>query len=640
MTTSRLRSIAVAPPRVAPGPVDLHLIGEGRHRRLWDVLGAQLRTDEDGVDGCSFTVWAPNARAIRVVGDWNSWDGRVDPLERVEASGLWSGFVPGVGPGTRYKYEVLGADGALKLRADPMAQGAEVAPANASVVVAPSEHEWLDDEWMADRATQDTVNRPLRVYEVHLGSWRPGLGYREAAHQLADYVTDLGFTHIEFLPLAEHPYAPSWGYQVTGYYAPTARFGSPDDLRYLVDHLHQRGIGVILDWVPAHFPRDDWALARFDGTALYEHADPRQGEHPDWGTLVFNYGRDEVRGFLIANALYWLDEFHIDGLRVDAVASMLYLDYSREAGQWVPNEFGGRENLKAIEFVKQLNSVVFGEHPGIMMIAEESTAWPQVSRPVDAGGLGFSHKWNMGWMHDTLSYMANDPVHRKWHHHELTFGLLYAFNENFVLPLSHDEVVHGKGSLLNKMPGDEWQQFANLRALYGWMWAFPGGKLVFSGSEIAQWGEWSEVRGIDWAALEGTRHRGVQELFRAMNGTARSHPALYERDHHPAGFRWLDADDAENSVYAFLRFSTDGRDVVACLANFTPVPRDVYRVGLPWAGEWSVLLDTNAQYFGGTGHGGTGHLWADDLPYQGQPASAVLTLPPLAVVWLGVPPPA
>jgi len=634
-----LRSATVPSPRIVPGPVDLHLIGEGRHRRLWDVLGAHVRM-VDGVDGVSFTVWAPNARAVRVVGDWNNWDGRVTPLEPVESSGIWAGFVAGIGAGARYKFEVVGADGALKLRADPMARAAEVPPANASVVVGEPEHVWGDSDWLARRSAEDVVNRPLRIYEVHLGSWRMGLGYREAAHQLAEYVLDLGFTHVEFLPLAEHPYTPSWGYQVTGYYAPTARFGTPDDLRYLVDYLHQRGIGVIMDWVPAHFPRDEWALARFDGTALYEHADPRQGEHPDWGTLVFNYGRDEVRGFLIANALYWMDEFHVDGLRVDAVASMLYLDYSRNPGEWVPNEFGGRENLSAIEFIKQLNTVVFGEQAGVMMIAEESTSWPMVSRPVDAGGIGFSHKWNMGWMHDTLSYFANDPVHRKWHHHELTFGLLYAFTENFVLPLSHDEVVHGKGSLLNKMTGDEWQKFANLRSLFGWMWAYPGGKLIFMGSDIAQWTEWSEARGVDWAALDGERHRGVQELFRAINREHRAHPALFERDHHPAGFRWLDADDAANSIYAFLRFSSDGRDVVACLANFTPVPRDVYRVGLPWAGEWSVLLDTNAVYFGGTGHGGTAHVWADGTPYQGQPASAVLTLPPLAVVWLGVPPPA
>jgi 1,4-alpha-glucan branching enzyme len=616
------------------GPVDLHLIGEGRHLRLWDVLGAHVHA-VDGVDGVAFAVWAPNARAVRVVGDWNRWDGRVDPLQPQGVSGVWAGFVPGVAVGTRYKFEIIGADGSLRLRADPMARRAEVPPSNASIVTE-STHDWNDGDWLTARSAADPVRRPLRVYEVHLGSWRPGLGYREAAKELADYVEDLGFTHVELLPVAEHPFTGSWGYQVTGYYAPTARYGTPDDFRFFVDHLHQRGIGVIVDWVPAHFPRDDWALARFDGTSLYEHADPRQGEHPDWGTLVFNYGRNEVRNFLIANALYWFEEFHIDGLRVDAVASMLYLDYSREPGEWVPNEFGGRENLDAISFVRELNSVVFAEHPGVMVIAEESTSWPMVSRPVDHGGLGFSHKWNMGWMHDTLGYLQHDPVHRRFHHRELTFGLLYAFTENFVLPLSHDEVVHGKGSLLGKMPGDEWQRFANLRALYGWMWAYPGGQLLFMGGELAQWREWSLEEGVDWRALSGERHRGVQELVRAVNRVSVAWPALWERDHEPAGFQWLEADDATSSTYAFLRWSADGRQVVACLANFTPVPREGYRVGLPWGGEWEVLLDTNATWFGGTGFGGVRSVWAaDGEPQHGQPASAFITLPPLGVLWLG-----
>jgi 1,4-alpha-glucan branching enzyme len=616
------------------GPVDLHLIGEGRHRRLWEVLGAHART-VDGVDGASFAVWAPNARAVRVVGDWNRWDGRADPLDPTGVSGVWSGFVPGIAVGTRYKYEIIGSDGSLRLRADPMARAAEMPPNNASVITA-SQHEWNDADWMTARRNTNPVQRPLRVYEVHLGSWRPGLDYREAAKELADYVEDMGFTHIELLPVAEHPLTISWGYQVTGYYAPTSRYGSPDDFRYFVDHLHQRGIGVIVDWVPAHFPRDDWALARFDGTALYEHADPRQGEHPDWGTLVFNYGRNELRNFLIANALYWFDEFHIDGLRVDAVASLLYLDYSRRPGEWVPNRFGGRENLDAIEFVRELNSTVFGAHPGVMMIAEESTSWPMVSRPVEFGGLGFSHKWNMGWMHDTLSYLKHDPVHRRHHHRDLTFGLLYAFTENFVLPLSHDEVVHGKGSLLTKMPGDEWQRFANLRALYGWMWAYPGAQLLFMGDEIAQWREWSVEDGVDWQALSGERHRGVQEVVRALNRVTTVWPALWQRDHDAAGFQWLEADDAPHSTYAFLRWSADGHQVVACMANFTPVPRDGYRVGLPWGGEWEVLLDTNATWFGGTGYGGVRSVWAaDQEPHHGQPASAFVTLPPMAVVWLG-----
>jgi 1,4-alpha-glucan branching enzyme len=616
------------------GPVDLHLIGEGRHLRLWDVLGAHQRT-VDGVDGAAFAVWAPNARAVRVVGDWNRWDGRVDPLRPQGVSGVWAGFVAGVSVGTRYKYEIIGADGSLRLRADPMARRTEVPPSNASLLTA-STHEWNDGEWLAARAAADPVRRPLRVYEVHLGSWRPGLGYREAAKELADYVEDLGFTHVELLPVAEHPFTGSWGYQVTGYYAPTARYGTPDDFRFFVDHLHQRGIGVIVDWVPAHFPRDDWALARFDGTSLYEHADPRQGEHPDWGTLVFNYGRNEVRNFLVANALYWFEEFHVDGLRVDAVASMLYLDYSRQPGEWVPNEFGGRENLAAIEFLRELNTTVFAEHPGVMVIAEESTSWPMVSRPVDHGGLGFSHKWNMGWMHDTLGYLQHDPVHRRFHHRELTFGLLYAFTENFVLPLSHDEVVHGKGSLLGKMPGDEWQRFANLRALYGWMWAYPGGQLLFMGGELAQWREWNLEEGVDWRALSGERHRGVQELVRAVNRVSVAWPALWERDHEPAGFQWLEADDATSSTYAFLRWSADGRQVVACIANFTPVPREGYRVGLPWGGEWEVLLDTNATWFGGTGFGGVRSVWAaEGEPQHGQPASAFATLPPLGVLWLG-----
>jgi 1,4-alpha-glucan branching enzyme len=616
------------------GDVDIFLFGEGTHRRLWEVLGAHVRR-VDGVEGVTFAVWAPNARAVRAVGEWNSWDGTVDPLQPVGVTGIWAAFVPGLGAGARYKYEVVGADGRLMLKADPMARQAEVPPSNASVVTE-STYTWGDDDWVQRRNGEDVARRPLRVYELHIGSWRPGLSYREAAEQLADYVVDLGFTHIELMPIAEHPFSGSWGYQVTGYYAPTSRYGSPDDFRYFVDHLHQRGIGIILDWVPAHFPKDDWALARFDGTALYEHSDPRQGEHPDWGTFVFNYGRVEVRNFLVANARYWLDEFHIDGLRVDAVASMLYLDYSREPGEWVPNRFGGRENLDAIDFVRQMNTVVFGEHPGIMTIAEESTSWPQVTRPVDWGGLGFSHKWNMGWMHDTLAYFHNDPVHRRYHHRELTFGLLYAFTENFVLPLSHDEVVHGKGSLITKMPGDEWQKFANLRALYGWMWAYPGSQLLFMGGELAQWGEWNLEAGNDWMALQGDRHRGVQELVRALNRAAGAHRVTWERDGEPAGFQWLDADDAVHSVFGFLRWSADGRQVIACLGNFTPVPRDDYRVGLPWGGEWQVLVDTNATFFGGTGYGGTHAVWAAaDEPYQGQPASAFITLPPLSVIWLG-----
>jgi 1,4-alpha-glucan branching enzyme len=617
------------------GEIDLHLIGEGRHWRLWEVLGAHVRPVR-GTPGAVFAVWAPDARGVAVVGDWNHWRIGADRLSAQGSSGVWAGFVPGAGAGARYKFAVEGVDGQVRLKADPMARECETPPATASVVTV-AQHEWGDAEWMARRAAADPARpTPMRIYEVHVGSWRPGLSYAQLAEQLGDYVTDLGFTHVELMPVMEHPFGGSWGYQVTGYYAPSSRYGRPDELRAFVDAMHQRGIGVIADWVPAHFPKDDWALARFDGTALYEHSDPRKGEHPDWGTLVFNYGRHEVRNFLIANALYWLDEFHIDGLRVDAVASMLYLDYSRPPGQWVPNRHGGRENLEAIEFIGQLNTAVFAEHPGVAMIAEESTSWPGVTHPVHHRGLGFSHKWNMGWMHDTLGYFAHDPVHRRWHHRDLTFGLLYAHSEHFVLPLSHDEVVHGKGSLLNKMPGDEWRRFANLRALLGWMWAYPGDPLLFMGGEIAQWTEWNEATGVDWAALDGERHRGVQELVRAVNRVAAAWPGLHEQDHVPWGFQWLDADDSAYSVYAFLRWSADGNEVVACAANLTPVPREDYRIGLPWAGEWQVLLDTNATYFGGTGQGGCRAVWAgDDEPHQGQPASAFLTLPPLAVIWLG-----
>ena len=613
------------------GDIDLHLIGEGRHRRLWDALGAHVRPG----GGVRFSVWAPNARAVRVVGEWNDWDGRVDALVPQGSSGVWAADVAAARAGHRYKFELEGADGALMLRADPMARRTEAPPSNASIVDEQSSYAWGDQPWIDRRGASASRPKPMRIYEVHIGSWRPGLGYRELAEQLPDHIAELGFTHVEFLPFAEHPYGPSWGYQVTGYFAPTARFGTPDEFRLLVDSLHRRDIGVIIDWVPAHFPRDTWALARFDGTALYEHADPRQGEHPDWGTLVFNYGRNEVRNFLVSNALYWIEEFHIDGLRVDAVASMLYLDYSREPGEWVPNVHGGRENLEAIEFLRELNVVVHGEHPGILTIAEESTSWPMVTAAVHHGGLGFTHKWNMGWMHDTLGYVAHDPVHRRWHHRDLTFGLLYAFSEHFVLPLSHDEVVHGKGSLIRKMSGDHWQRFANLRALYGWMWAYPGSPLLFMGGELAQWNEWNSSTGLDWGTLSDPSHRGVFELVKAVNHVSQSHPALWERNHEPGGFQWLDADDADHSVYAFLRWSGDSRQVVACIANMTPVPREGYVVGLPWVGEWAVLLDTNATYFGGTGHHGTSVALAERMPYQGQPASARLDLPPLSVVWLG-----
>jgi 1,4-alpha-glucan branching enzyme len=621
------------------GAIDLHLFNEGTHRRLWELLGAHVQTG-DGA-GVRFSVWAPNARNVWVVGDWNDWQVGHDPMQPVASSGIWAVTSPDARAGHRYKLAVEDRAGHTSWRADPMARQSEMPPSNASVVAAPSAHEWTDASWLAERDAAPARTRPLRVYEVHLGSFLPGRGYVEAAHALADHVGWLGFTHVELMPLAEHPFGGSWGYQVTGYYSPTARFGTPDELRAFVDILHQRGIGVILDWVPAHFPKDDWALARFDGTAIYEHADPRQGEHPDWGTLVFNYGRHEVRSFLVSNALYWFEEFHVDGLRVDAVASMLYLDYSRQPGEWLPNEHGGRENLAAIGFLQELNRAVFATYPGALMIAEESTAWPGVTHPVHHGGLGFSHKWNMGWMHDTLGYFSHDPVHRRWHHRDLTFGLLYAFTETFVLPLSHDEVVHGKGSLLSKMPGDDWQRFANLRALLGWMWAHPGAPLLFMGGELGQWREWSERDGLAFDLLEHAPHRGVFDLVATLNHLARTWPALWQRDVEPGGFQWLDADDHEHSVYAFVRWGLDGHQVVVCLANLTPVPRTGYRVGLPWAGPWQVLLDTDALTYWGSGfrhtddRDGRATIPADDVAWQGQPASLVVDLPPLSVVWLG-----
>jgi 1,4-alpha-glucan branching enzyme len=608
--------------------LDLHLLGEGTHRRLWEVLGA-VQLDDDTI---RFAVWAPNARAVEVVGDWNGWT--PEALAPQASSGVWSVVCLGALPGHRYKYLVHGADGQMVMKADPMATSAECPPSDASVVAGRSGYAWGDDAWLANRTAD--ASRPLRIYEVHLGSWRHGLtDYRALGDAIADHVSALGFTHVELLPVAEHPFGGSWGYQVTGYYAPTARYGAPDDFRAFVDTLHGRGIGVILDWVPAHFPKDRWSLARFDGTALYEHSDPRQGEHPDWGTYVFNYGRNEVRNFLVANALYWLEEFHIDGLRVDAVASMLYLDYSRKEGEWIPNEFGGRENLAAIEFLRQLNGVVAAESTGVMMIAEESTSWPKVTHPAEFGGLGFTHKWNMGWMHDTLGYLMNDPVHRRWHHHELTFGLLYAFTERFVLPLSHDEVVHGKGSMLAKMAGDDWQRFANLRALYAWMWALPGSPLVFMGAELAAWTEWNDEAGLPWHLLDHAQHRGVRDLVAALNAAADTWPAVWERDQDPTGFQWLEADDAENSVFGFLRWANGGTHAVACSVNYTPVPRGGYRVGLPWSGPWEIVVDTDAVRFGGSGfNGGRTSTVADATPWQGQPCSAIVDLPPLGALWL------
>lgn len=616
------------------GELDLHLIGEGRHEELWRTLGAHVRTFASAIapaTGTAFAVWAPNARGVRVVGDFNHWDGRAHPMRSLGSSGVWELFIPGVGAGTRYKYEVLGADSVWRQKADPMATATQTPPDTASVVFA-SAYEWGDAEWMRRRAEGTPIAEPMSVYEVHLASWRPGLSYRELAEELTAYVTEMGFTHVEFLPVAEHPFGGSWGYQVTSYYAPTARFGSPDDFRYLVDRLHQAGIGVFVDWVPAHFPKDAWALARFDGTPLYEHADPRRGEQPDWGTLVFDFGRREVRNFLVANAVFWLEEFHADGLRVDAVASMLYLDYSRQDGQWTPNVHGGRENLEAVSFLREANATCYRRAPGATMIAEESTAWPGVSRPAHLGGLGFGFKWNMGWMHDTLTYLAHDPLYRRYHHNELTFPLVYAWDENYVLPLSHDEVVHGKGSLLGKMPGDGWRKFANLRALLAYMWAHPGKKLLFMGSEFGQGAEWSAERGLDWWQLDHEWHAGTRTLVRDLNAIYRADPALWERDTQPAGFAWIDANDANGNVLSFLRTSEES--TLACVANFSGEPHPAYRVGLPSSGVWHEILNTDSLAYGGSGVGNLGRVEAVPDPAHGQPASTSLTLPPLAVLWL------
>lgn len=616
------------------GELDLHLVGEGRHEELWTVLGANRRRYPSAlgdIEGTSFAVWAPNARGVRVVSDHNRWT-PIHPMRSLGSSGVWELFVPGVGDGTRYKYEILGADGVWRAKADPLAKGTEVPPATASVVVE-SSHEWQDDEWIAARTAGDPHSGPVSVYEVHLGSWRPGLGYRELADQLAEYVTELGFTHVELLPVAEHPFGGSWGYQVTSYYAPTSRFGHPDDFRHLVDRLHQAGIGVIIDWVPAHFPRDDFALARFDGTPLYEHPDPRRGEQPDWGTYVFDFGRREVRNFLVANATYWFEEFHADALRVDAVASMLYLDYSRKDGEWTPNEYGGNQNLEAISFLQETNATAYRRTPGVMMIAEESTAFDGVTRATSSGGLGFGLKWNMGWMNDSLRYMGEDPMYRSYHHGELTFSLVYAFSEQYVLPISHDEVVHGKGSLLRKMPGDRWQQLAGVRAFLAYQWTHPGKQLLFMGSEFAQDAEWNESAGLDWWLLDNPSHAGVHRLVRDLNRYYRDTPALWEQDFSPAGFEWLDANDADHNVLAYLRRGADGRPVVV-VVNFAGVPHEGYRLALPAGGTWREAINTDAESYGGSGVGNMGRVQAEPAPWHGREHSAVLRVPPLGALIL------
>jgi 1,4-alpha-glucan branching enzyme len=621
------------------GPTDDHLFAEGTHQALYARLGAHLITHE-GSEGVHFAVWAPNAKRVSVVGDFNAWDGRRHQMRRRIDSGVWEIFAPGVASGAAYKYEIIGADGVmLPLKADPVGQRAELRPSTASVVAAGLAHRWQDAEWLARRTTIDQRRAPISVYEVHLGSWMRGayngfLSYDDLATRLIPYAVDLGFTHLQFLPVSEHPLDASWGYQPIGLFAPTSRFGDPDGFARLVDAAHQAGLGVLLDWVPAHFPTDAHGLHRFDGTALYEHQDRRQGFHPDWNTAIYNFGRREVSGTLAASALAWLDRFHVDGLRVDAVASMLYLDYSRKNGEWLPNAEGGNANLEAIDFLRHVNTLAYGLHPGVMMVAEESTAWPGVSAPVHAGGLGFGFKWNMGWMNDTLAYLAQDPVHRRWSHSQMTFGLLYAFSENYVLPLSHDEVVHGKGSLLGRIPGDDWQKFATLRAYYAFMWAHPGKKLLFMGQEFGQRDEWNADRSLDWHLLDFAPHQRVQSLVRDLNHLYRNIASLHARDCEAEGFRWIIGDDAENSVFAWLRSGGEGDVGVVVICNFTPVPRECYRIGLPRGGMWRELLNTDAQSYGGSGLGNLGRVTASDTPSHGLPASAVLLLPPLATLYL------
>ncbi len=624
------------------GELDQHLWNEGNHRRPYDRLGAHPM-ELEGVVGVAFAVWAPAAAGVSVVGDFNNWDGRLHMMRVLGSSGIWELFLPDVKPGDRYKFEIHTRDGRVMLKTDPFAFEMEMPPQSASVVFE-SGYRFGDHEWMQARASINQYRKPISIYEVHLGSWRRvaeqnnrSLTYRESAEALADYVSDLGFTHVEFMPVMEHPFLGSWGYQVTGYFAPTRRYGDPDEFRYLVDYLHRRGVGVILDWVPAHFPQDYFSLGRFDGTALYEHLDSRLGQHPEWGTFIFNFGRNEVRNFLIASADFWLDSFHADGLRVDAVSSMLYLDYARRAGEWVPNIHGGNQNLEAISFLRKLNEEIHARHPGVLMIAEESTAWAGVSRPVYLGGLGFGFKWDMGWMHDTLEYFQKDPIHRRYHHKNLTFGFIYAWTENFMLPLSHDEAVHGKGALLSKMSGDMWQQFANLRAMYAYMWARPGKKILFMGGEIGQWREWNHDGSLDWNLLEYDSHRGIRSLVRDLNRVYRNEPALHEADNEPAGFQWLDANDAEDSAISFLRIAPSSGRKILCVGNFSPVVRHGFRVGAPTRGVYREILNTDSGIYGGSNVGNAGGLHTDDVAWHGQPYSLMLTLPPLAVIYFAAP---
>ncbi|MCO5052489.1 MAG: 1,4-alpha-glucan branching protein GlgB [Verrucomicrobiae bacterium] len=616
---------------------DLYLFGKGDDRKLYDKLGAQLRT-VDGVAGTSFAVWAPNAQRVSVVGNFNGWDGRCHQMRSLGVSGIWEIFIPGVSEGALYKFEVRDRNNRIRLKADPFGFFMELPPKQASIVWNNKKFKWTDDSWLARRRQTNPLQAPVSTYELHLGSWRKkskaeSLGYRELAAPLIEYLQRMGFTHVEFMPLAEHAFYPSWGYQVTGYFAPTSRYGTPEDLQYLINELHRAGLGVIVDWVPAHFPRDDWALARFDGTGLYEHEDPRKGAHQDWGTLIFNYGRHEVANFLIANALFWCERYHIDGLRVDAVASMLYLDYSRKPGQWIPNRYGGRENLEAIEFLRRFNHLVHTEFPGTMTIAEESTAWPQVTRPPYVGGLGFSMKWNMGWMHDTLEYFKRDPIHRKYHQNDLTFAMLYQYHENFILPLSHDEVVHGKRSLLGRMPGDDWQRFANLRVLLGYQWLFPGKKLLFMGGEIGQSGEWNANGQVEWQLLEaGPYHKGVQRMVADLNRLYQAEPGLWQADFDPQGFEWIDASDNQNSVMSFIRREPERVSEIVVILNLTPVPRRRYRIGMPRPGKWLEAFNSDAAIYGGSNVGNYGSVTAEDLDWHNQSYSAEFTLPPMSIM--------
>ncbi|HQD55210.1 MAG TPA: 1,4-alpha-glucan branching protein GlgB [Candidatus Competibacteraceae bacterium] len=624
------------PPQL--GDLDLYLFGEGKHWHAYRFLGAHPHR-ADGVAGVLFAVWAPNAERVSVVGSFNRWDGRIHPMRVRGGSGVWELFIPNIAPGDLYKFEIRSRNGgSIQLKSDPYGQHFEMRPSTATIVTKPDTYTWRDETWLAQRKETDWLHHPLSVYEVHLGSWRRGwegefLNYRELAHQLVEYVKELGFNYIELLPITEHPFDASWGYQTTGYYAPTSRFGTPDDFRYFIDYCHLHDVGVILDWVPAHFPKDAHALARFDGEPLYEHADPRKGEHLDWSTLIFNYGRYEVKNFLLSSALYWIEEFHLDGLRVDAVASMLYLDYSRKEGQWIPNKYGGRENLEAIDFLRELNTVVHSEHPGAMVIAEESTSWPQVTRPTYLGGLGFSMKWNMGWMNDTLRYMAQNPIHRKYHHDLLTFSMLYCFTENFMLPFSHDEVVHGKGSMVNKMPGDEWQRFANLRLLYLYMFTHPGKKLLFMGTEFGQGTEWNSATTLDWYVLQFNFHQGMQQLVKDLNHLYHSSPELHHYEFDWQGFSWVDCHDADQSILSYLRKKDD--DFLVVVVNFTPVPRHDYRIGVPRPGRYTEALNSDSHFYGGSGVGNGGvELISEERPWMEHPYSITITVPPLGGVVL------